>query len=157
MHTLKFLGLAALTLSVGLAADHPIIISGGSPLTIEHDSWNQKDDQNLTSAVTGTVTRIEVTSNGKTFDPIPFKGEQVELRLTYGAIQLAVITDSQGQNPLVTFDAKTSLKKHFNHSGNKFISRKDSGGIEGLSILRVGTDVTPGPISNHTMIVIHFE
>ena len=157
MYTLKFLALSVLTMAVGLAADHPITISGGSPLTIEHDSWNEKDDQNLTSAVTGTVTRIDVTSNGKTFDPILFKGEQVELHLSYGAIQLAVITDSQGQSLLVTFDGKTSLKKHFNRNGHQFISKKDSGGIQGLSILRVGADVTPKPISNHTVIVIHFE
>ena len=157
MYTLKFLALSVLTLAVGLAADHPITISGGSPLTIEHDSWNEKDDQNLTSTVTGTVTRIDVTSNGKTFDPILFKGEQVELHLTYGAIQLAVITDSQGQSLLVTFDGKTSLKKHFNRNGHQFISKKDSGGIQSLSILRVGADVTPKPISNLTVIVIHFE
>jgi hypothetical protein len=157
MYTLKFLALSMLTMAVGLAADHPITISAGSPLTIEHDSWNQKDDQNLASAATGTVTRIEVTSNGKTFDPILFKGEQVELHLTCGAIQLAVITDSQGQNPLVTFDSKTSLKKHFNHNGNQFISKKNGGAIQSLSILRVGADVTPSPISNHTVIVIHLE
>ena len=157
MHTLKFMALSMLTLSLGLAADHPIIISGGSPLTIEHDSWNQRDDQDLGTTVTGTVTRIDVTSNGKTFDPILFKGEQLELHLTFGAIQLTVVTDSAGQNPLVTFDSKTSLKKHFSRKGNQYISKKNSSSIQGFSILKVGADQTPSPISNHTQIVIHFE
>ena len=50
-----------------------------------------------------------------------------------------------------------SLKKHFNHNGNQFISKKSNGAVEGLSILRTGADVTPKPISNHTVIVVHFE
>jgi hypothetical protein len=157
MHMLRFLTLSMLTLAVGLAADHPIIISGGSPLVLDHDSWNQRDDQNLGSTASGTVTSIEVTSNGHAFPPIVFKGEALDLHLTYGSIQLTVATDGQGHNPLVAVDSKTSFKKHFNHTGTQFVSKQKSASIQGLRILKAGIDQTPGPISNHTVIVIHYE
>ncbi len=157
MRTLKFVALSMLTLAVGLAADHPITISGGSPLTVEHDSWKQKDDHTLGTAVKGTVTRIDVTSNGHVFDSIVFNGERLDLHLTYGAIQLAVTTDAQGRNPAVTVDSETSLKKHFSHQGNQFVSKQSGAAVQGLTILKADADQTPSPIANHTVIVIHFE
>jgi hypothetical protein len=157
MHMLRFLTLSMLTLAVGLAADHPIIISGGSPLVLDHDSWNQRDDQNLGSTVPAAVTSIEVTSNGQAFPPIVFNGEALDMHLNYGTIQLTVVTDGQGHNLLVAVDSKTSLKKHFSHKGTQFVSKQNGASLQGLSILKAGADQTPSPISNHTVIVIHYE
>ena len=157
MHTLKFLALSMLTLSVSLAADHPITISGGSPLVFDHDSWQQRDDHDLGSAVAGTVTGIDVTSNGHAFPRIVFKGEQLELHLRYGTIQVTVATDSEGHNAIVTVDNSTSLKKHFSHKGTQFVSKQNGASIQDLSILKAGVDQAPSPITKHTEIVIHFE
>ena len=146
-----------LTLSVGLAADHPIIISGGSPLVLEHDSWHQRDNQDLGTDIDGTVTSIEVTSNGQAFPAIAFKSEQIEVHLTYGTIQVSVATDGEGHHPIVTVDSSTSLKKHFSRKGAQFVSKQSSASIQGLSILKAGVEQAPSPISGHTVIVIHYE
>lgn len=159
MHTLKFLALSMLTLSVGIAADHPITIAGGSPLTIHHDSWNPQDDQTLGSAVhDNTVTRVEVTSASGSLPTIFFKGEQLELHLTYGAIQVTVTTDQNGHDPVVKVDSNTSLKKHFHKKdANTFESVKQNASVQGLTLRQGGADKPLGPVSGHTVIIIHYE
>lgn len=158
MHTLKFLALSALTLSVGLAADHPIIVSGGSPLRIEHDSWNRKDDHTLATTVHGKVNRVEVTSASGAVPPIVFNGEMLELHLTYGAIHLTVLTDPQGQDPVVKFDNKTSLKKHFHRKdAAAYESVESAASVQDLVLKKAGASQDLGSVSGHTVIVIHYE
>jgi hypothetical protein len=159
MHTLKFLALSMLTLAVGLAADHPITISGGSPLRIEHDSWNRKDDHTLGTAVHGnTISRVEVTSASGALPPIVFNGEMLELHLTYGAIHLTVLTDPQGHDPIVKFDNKTSLKKHFRKKdATAFESVENAASVQELTLRKAGAPQDLGSVSGHTVIVIHYE
>ncbi len=159
MHTLKFLALSVLTLSVGLAADHPIIISGGSPLRVEHDSWNRKDDHTLATSVHGnTVSRVEVTSASGTLPPIVFNGEQLELQLTYGAIHLTVLTDPQGHDPVVRFDSKTSIEKHFRKKdAAAFESVESASSVQELVLKKSGASQDLGSVSGHTVITIHYE
>jgi hypothetical protein len=159
MHTLKFLTLSMLTLAVGLAADHPITVSGGSPLRIEHDSWKHKDDHTLATSIHGnTVTRVEVTSASGTLPPIVFNGEMLELHLTYGAIHLTVMTDAQGHDPVVKVDSKTSLKKHFRKKdAAAFESMENAASVQELTLQKAGTAQDLGSVSGHTVIVIHYE
>jgi hypothetical protein len=159
MHTLKFMALSMLTLAVGLAADHPITIAGGSPLRVEHDSWHRKDDRTLATSVHGnTVSRVEVTSASGTLPPIVFNGEQLELHLTYGAIQLTVLTDPQGHDPVVRFDDKTSLKKHFRKKDSAaFESVESAASVQDLVLKKCGASQDLGAVSGHTVIVIHYE
>jgi hypothetical protein len=156
---LNLMTLSLLTLAVGLAADHPIIISGGSPLRIQHDNWNPMDDQTLGTILhTNTVTRIEVKSSSGTPDPIVFNSEQVELRFTYGGILVTVTTDQNGHDPLVAVDQKTSFKKHFRRKDPAtFESVKANASIQGLTVLKAGIDQHLGVVTGHTEIVIHYE
>jgi hypothetical protein len=155
----KSMPLWMLTLAVSMAADHPIIISGGSPLRIQHDSWNARDDQTLATALHGnTVTRVEVKSDGGTPEPIVFHGERLVLRLTYGPIRLTVTTDQNGHDPVVKVDPKTSFQKHFRRTNDAtFESLRSDGSIQGVSILKAGAGQSLGPVSGHTEIVIHYE
>jgi|ERR1700690_2813133 len=158
MRILKFLALSALTISVSLAADHPITISGGSPLRVEHDSWNRKDDHTLATSVHGTVRSVEVTSASGGLQPIVFNGEMLELHLTFGTIHLTVLTDPQGQDPVVRFDVKTSLKKHFRKKdATAFESVASDGSVQELVLKKGGASQDLGAISGHTVITIHYE
>lgn len=157
MHAFKLMALSMLTLAVGLAADHPITISGGSPLTIEHDSWdpNPPDDQHRGSTFRDYVTRVVIASDSGAIAPIEFKKERLELELTYGTIQLNVVTGRNGQDPVVTVDPKTSFTKHFHPDGNKVVSNVDGPPVQGLTVKKAGNPQTllPAP-SGHTVIVI---
>jgi len=159
MRMLKFMSLWMLTLAVGMATDHPIIISGGSPLRIQHDSWNAQDDQTLATALHGnTVTRVEVKSDGGVAAPIVFNGEWLDLLLTYGTIHLTVTTDQNGHDPVVKVDKKTSLKKHFHRTDDAtFESVRSDGTIRGVTIRKAGANQQLGSVSGHTEIVIHYE
>jgi hypothetical protein len=159
MRTLKFMALSMLTLAVGMAADHPITVSGGSPLRSEHDSWNQQDDHTLGTTVHGnTVTRVEVTSASGALPPIVFNGEMLELHLTYGAIHLTVTTDATGHDPVVKVDSKTSLKKHFRRKdATAFESVANAASIQELTLQKAGASQDLGSVSGHTVIVIHYE
>ena len=158
MHTLKFIALSLLTISVGLAADHPITIAGGSPLRIEHDSWHRQDDHTLGTSVHGMVRSVEITSASGVLPPIVFNGEQLELHLTFGAIHLTVITDPQGHDPVVRFDNKTSLKKHFRKKdATAFESVESAASVQELVLNKGGVSQDVGSISGHTVIVIHYE
>ncbi|MGO9096801.1 MAG: hypothetical protein ACLQGV_16470 [Bryobacteraceae bacterium] len=159
MRMLKLMSLWMLTLAVSMAADHPIIISGGSPLRLQHDSWNAQDDQTLATALhANTVTRVEVKSDGGAAAPIVFHGERLDLRLTYGSIQLTVTTDRNGHDPVVKVDKKTSLKKHFRRTDDAtFESVRSDGSIQGVTILKAGANQPLGAVSGHTEIVIHYE
>ena len=138
-------------------ADHPITISNGSPLELDHDSWDQKDDHNLGTTVAGnTVTHIDGTTNGKAFGPIDVKGQTLDLHLTYGTITLTVTVDQHGQ-PVVTVDSNTSLTKHFRRNGNTFVSEDKSSSIQGLAIIVAGKDQAPSHIGNRTVIGIHYK
>lgn len=140
-------------------ADHPIIISGGSPLRIQHDSWHPQDDHTLGTGVhANTVTRVEVISDAGALPTIFFKGEQLELQLTYGDIHLNVSTDKNGQKPVVQFDGETSLKKHFRQKdAHTHESVKDDGSVQDLALRQGGVDQPLGALSGHTEIVIHYE
>jgi hypothetical protein len=156
---LKFMSLWMLALAVSMAADHPIIISGGSPLRLQHDSWNVQDDQTLATTLHGnTVTRVEVKSDGGAAAPIVFHGEPLDLGLTYGAIHLTVATDQNGHDLVVKVDKKTSLKKHFRRTDDAtFESVRSDGSMRGLTIRKAGAGQPLGSISGHTEIVIHYE
>jgi hypothetical protein len=156
---LKFISLWTLALAVSMAADHPIIISGGSPLRIQHDSWNVQDDQTLATALHGnTVTRVEVKSDGGVAAPIVFNGERLDLRLTYGTIHLKLTTDQNGHDPVLKVDKKTSLKKHFHRTDDAtFDSVRSDASIQGLTIRKAGAGQPVGSVSGHTEIVIHYE
>jgi hypothetical protein len=157
MRTLKFVALSVLTLAVGLAADHPITVSGGSPLILDHDSWDRKDDYTLGTTVPGnTVTYIDGTTDGRPFGPIDVKGQPLNLSLTFGAIKLTVTIDQHGQ-PVVAVDSNTSLSNDFTRNGNQFVSNDTKSSIQGLAIIVAGVDKTPSPIANHTVIRIHYE
>ncbi len=158
MQLLKFMTLSMLTLAVGMAADHPIIISGGSPLRIQHDSWNPRDDQTLGTALhTNTVTRVEVKSDAGS-SVITFSGEPLDLRLTYGPIHLTLTTDPHGHDPVLQVDQKTSLKKHFRRKDDAtFESVRSGDSIKGVTLLKAGADQHLDPVSGHTEIVIHYE
>ena len=158
MRMLKLMSLWMLTLAVSMAADHPIIISGGSPLRLQHDRWNPQDDQTLATLHGNTVTRVEVKSDGGAATPIVFRGERLDLRLTYGSIELTVTTDQNGHDPVVKVDKKTSLKKHFHRKDDAtFESVRSDGSIQGVSIQKAGANQPLGAVSGHTEIVIHYE
>ncbi len=159
MHEFKLLTLAVLTLSVGLAADHPITISGGSPLTIEHDKWdpNPPDDRHLGSTFHDFVTRVAVTTTNGASKPIVFSSEQLDIDLTYGGIHLTVTTDSKGQNPVLQLLGSTSFKKDFHPSANQFVSNIGASSIH-IDTLTVKKAGVPQPLilapDGHTVIVI---
>ena len=140
-------------------ADHPIIISGGSPLRIRHDSWHPHDDRTLGSGVrANTVTRVDVMSDAGTLPTIFFKGQQLDLHLSYGDIHLDVNTNPNGQEPVVKFDGKTSLKAHFRKKdAHTHESVKDDGAVQNLVLRQGGVDMPLGAVSGHTEIVIHYE
>ncbi len=157
MHALKFPALLMLALAVGMAADHPIIISGGSPLRIQHDSWDQKDDQTLASSFHGTVTSVEVKSDkGTQF--IMFTGQQLDLRLAFGKIGVSVLTDANGHDPVLKVDAKTSLQKHFQRTDPAtFESHEANAAIRNVTLLKGGADQRIPRVGGHTEVVIHYE
>ncbi len=159
MRMLKFMVLSALTLAVGLAADHPLIISGGSPLRIQHDSWAPQDDQTLASAAKGgTVTRVEISTNAGSVETIFFNGEKLELSLSYGSIGVTVTTDDKGHNPVLKLDSKTSLKQHFHKVDDAtFESVSAKGSFKNLTLTKGGTAQKLGKITGHTEITVHYE
>jgi hypothetical protein len=147
-----------LTVAVGLAADHPITISGGSPLRLQHDSWDQKDDRTLGSKVhDSSVTAVEISSDAGALPAIAFNGEPLELHLTYGTIKLTITTGPKGEDPTIQVDEHTSLKKHFRRrDNNTFESVKSNATIQGLTVSKGGAAQSLGAISGHTVIVIRY-
>jgi hypothetical protein len=131
-------------------ADHPITISNGSPLMLDHDSWNwdTEDDRHLGTTVHhNTVTLVTLTSNGNNVGSIPFNGEPLSIHVTYskasrGAIVLDVVTLPNGRDPVLTVDPNSSLSRDFTRNGTQFVSN-DHVTITGLTIKKGAADVTP--------------
>ncbi len=139
MRTLNFLALSMLTLSVGLAGDHPIIISNDSPLKIEHDKWKQNDDQHLGSKIHDSVTRVAISSAGKALPPINFNHEMLTLDLNYGDLHLTVTTGANGQDPVLTINK--SVKNDFQLQKNAFVSNDKSSTIDKkVTVLKANAD-----------------
>lgn len=144
MRALNFVALSMLTLSVGLAADHPIIISNDSPLKIEHDQWKQNDDQHLgTNDHNDNVARVAISSAGKALPPINFKHEMLKLDLDYGNLHLTVTTGANGQDPVLTINK--SFKNDFQRQNNRFVSNDSSSAIANVTVQKAGVkqDVAP--------------
>ena len=92
-------------------ADHPITISNGSPLILEHDSWDWDPQRHrrVGTAVHDAVTSVSVTSNGRDFGSIPFTNEPLSIHLTYvktsgGTIGLSLVTLPNGTHPVLTVE-----------------------------------------------------
>ena len=145
-------------------ADHPITISNGSPLILEHDSWDWDPQRHrrVGTAVHDAVTSVSVTSNGRDFGSIPFTNEPLSIHLTYvktsgGTIGLSLVTLPNGTHPVLTVDDKSSLAGDFGRNGHQFVSNEHVA-ITGLTIRKGAVDVTPhGPFLNATKIAINYE
>ncbi len=137
--------------------DSPIIIHGGSPLTIRYDAgWKQIDTRTLATQFNDTtVTSVEVSVNGGAPRLIPFDHQRCEIRLRFGSIGLAVLTDPKGQNLRATIFGGARFGKELQkRPEGHYQSRKD-GHVESLTILRGGVSELPaGPISGPVDIVV---
>ena len=137
--------------------DSPIIIHGGSPLSIRYDGgWKQINPLTLVTRFhDSTVTSVKVTVNGGAQRSIPFDHQQCEIRLKFGTIDLAVQSDPKGQNLRATILSGGRFGKELERrSGRHYQSRKD-GRIESLTILKGGVpQLLPGPVSGPVDIII---
>jgi hypothetical protein len=141
-------------------ADRPIIIHGGSPLSIRYDGkWKKTNPLTLvTQHHDSTVTSVEVTLNGGAMQSIPFKNQQCDIRLKFGSIKLAVQTDPNGQNLRATifggasFD-KDLVKKH----ARLYESRVSDARVESLTILKDGVPESIGSVTGSVDIVIRHQ
>jgi len=139
MRTLNIFALSMLTLSVGLAADHPITISNDSPLTLGHDRWKPRDDHNLDSGITDTVRRVAIWSDGGGPWLLNFSGEPFTLDLDYGPTHLTV-TANNGKAAVVTVDPQTSFHNHFTIKNNQYVSNNSSDSIQSVIVTKAGVD-----------------
>jgi hypothetical protein len=139
MRMLNLFALSMLTLSVGLAADHPITISNDSPLTLGHDSWKPINDQQVSSSVTDTVRRVAVSSDTTGPWLLNFNGEAFTLDLDYGSTHLTV-TANNGKAAVVTVDPNTSFQKHFDFKNNQYISKNPNATITNVTVKKAGVD-----------------
>ncbi len=145
-------------------ADHPITISNGSPLIIEHDrwEWDPRHHRRLGTALHDAVTRVKVASKGRDLASIPLNSEQLSIHLTYakasgGTIALDLVTLPNGTHPVLTVDDNTSLADHFGRDGHRFISNEHVS-ITGLTIKKGAADVTPaGPFPDAATVTINYE
>ena len=110
-------------------ADHPITISNGSPLILEHDSWDwdPQHHRRLGTAVHDAVTGVKVTSDGQDLGSVPFNNEQLSIHLTYsktsgGTIGLDLVTLPDGTHPVLSVDVNSSLASDFSRNGHRFVS-----------------------------------
>jgi hypothetical protein len=147
------------TLAAAMAADHPIIISGGSPLVIQHDGWDTPDDHTLVSRFpSNTVTSIVVTSADGKSQTFQFNQEQCELSLTYGATSVDLTTNPRGRALRLKLDDRSFFSKHFRRKDSRtFESLRSDAAIQGLKIVKAGTEQPVGPLSGHVEIVVHYE
>ena|ERR1017187_6393728 len=159
MHKLNLLVLSMLTLSVGLAADHPITISGGSPLTISHESWKSIDKHNLGSNLLEHVHRVVVqwdTDTGHHSWKKDFQqGERLDVSLTYGTVQLSVAAnhDNAGQSIVVTSTNK-SFPDDFQQNGNDFVRNETGATVANVTVKKNNNDLNVPPFSGHADIKI---
>ena len=145
-------------------ADHPITISNGSPLVLEHDSWDwdPRHHRRLGTAVHHAVTHVNVESKGLDLGSIPFNTEQLSIHLTYakasgGTLALDLVTLPNGTHPVLTVDDNTSLADHFGRNGHRFVSNEHVS-ITGLTIKKGAVDVTPaGPFPDAANVTISYE
>jgi hypothetical protein len=143
-----------------LAADHPITVSGGSPLVIQHEEWvSGADDVSLgTKYDNAAVTYIEVKVDSRAPRTILFNHERCEVSLKYGAIVLQIQTEEHGRMLRIKTDGATQFSKHFRRRDKgTFESLVSDRGIENLQILKTGVDQQVPAPSGHVEIVIHYE
>ena len=159
MRTLKFMALSMLTLTVGLAADHPITIAGGSPLTISHEKWKSIDKHNLGSKLTYHVHRVVVqwttvpdTGHHSWWEDFQ-QGERLDLSLTYGTVQLSVAAnhDNTGQSIVVTTTNK-SFPDDFQPNGNDYVRDEPGAKVTNVTVKKNNNDLGVPPFSGHTQI-----
>jgi len=158
MRTLTFLGLSMLTLSLGLAADHPITISGGTPLTISHERWKAIDKHNVGSNLPPDhVHRVVVQGDTDTghqawksdFQP----GERLDLSLTYGTVQLTVAANHiAGQDIVVT--TNKSFPDDFQQNGNDFVRNETGAKVTNVTVKKNNNGLNIPPFSGHADITI---
>jgi len=155
MRMLNFLALSMLTLSVGLAADHPIIISNGSPLTIEHNSWKPIDDNHLGSSVTDTVTRVVIASNAspkpRRFD---FNQEKLTLTLTYGTVNLTVTANDDDNRQGIVVTTNKSFGHDFQRNGNQYVRDEPGAAIAKVSVKQGNAPLATIDVTEPTKITI---
>jgi hypothetical protein len=155
-----WLWVAALAAAPVYAVDHPIIISGGSPLVVQHDEWvGGGDDHSLaTKQDNATVTSVEVKLGSEAPRIIPFNKQRCEISLRYGTIGLNVSTNANGQVLRIRTDGATFFSKRFR--------RRDKGTYESLvsdqhidrvRILKAGADQGIPAYSGHVELVIHYQ
>jgi len=157
MRMLKLMALLTLTLAVGVAADHPITVSGGSPLRLVHDNWNPMDDHTLGSKVhTNTVGQVQVTSDGSKPVTIGFNGQQLEINLTYGSLQVNIITNKKGHDPVLKITG--SFHNDFHRvDANTFESNVSDASIQGVTVAKAGVAQNIGPLSGHIVIAVSYK
>jgi hypothetical protein len=154
MHTLKFMALSMLTLAVGLAADHPITIAGGSPITMEHDNWYRINDHNLGSNIKDIATKVVIASEASTTPTtIPLDGEKLKLTFGYGTDKLTVKANHKnGKEVVVT--TKKSLANDFQQNNHQYVRDEPGASITNVAVQKGTASPTPVPVSGHTKITI---
>jgi len=140
--------------------DSPIIIHGGSPLTLQYDSgWQRTDDFTVITRYRDTaVTRVTVTLDGGTPQEIVFGHKPCEIRLRYGPINVAVQTDANGQKLLVAISGGARFDKELvKKSEGLYQSLLENERVESLTILKGGVPQPVGKISGPVDIRIEHE
>ena len=142
------------------AVDHPIIISGGSPLRIQQEEWvGESDDQSLaTKYDNATVTSVEVKLGSETPRIIRFNKERCEVSLRYGKISLNIRSDANGHALRIRTDSATYFSKRFRRRDKgTYESLVSDQHIDRIKVLKAGSDQQIPAFSGHVELVIHYE
>lgn len=143
-----------------LAADHPITVSGGSPLVVQHEEWVPGgDDHSLsTKYENARVTYVEVKLGSQAPRVIRFNQERCEISLQYGTISLQIQTEDRGRALRIRTDGATHFSRHFRRRDKgAFESLVADQRIENLKILKAGVDQQVPAFAGHIELLIHYE
>ncbi len=137
--------------------DHPITISGGSPLTMQVDGgWTKVDPHTVaTHYPRNTVTSIELSTVSGHPRPLEFEHQQCEIKIAFGEMNVVVFTDANGRNLQVATTDKPPLSHHFFLPKDK-IQSKSEGEVHSLKILKAGQVQIDQANPGHIDIVIHY-
>lgn len=137
--------------------ERPIIVSGGSPLTIQFvGGWAKVDSTTIaTNYPLGTVTSIELTTASSPLRRLNFRNQECQIAIAFAGIDVAIFTGPGGRNLQVATTRPFGQSFFLPKDKNKIQSKLD-GAVASLKILKAGdilvNDITPG----HIDLFIHY-
>jgi hypothetical protein len=155
---LKYMSLLLAAIPV-LAADHPITVSGGTPLMITHEEWVPGgDDQSLgTKYDKASVTYIEVTLGSLALKPIQVGRKPCTISFQYGGMGIDIRTTHGGRMLRIKTDGRLSRDFKQTDKGT-LVSAVTDQHVSKLQVTGAASDPgIPAGFVGHVEIKIHYE